>query len=136
MVAYGFQSRFVGAVTRGEKTHTIRKPRAGRAPHAHAGGPITLKHGPRFKPVMIGRTRCIGTSPIRLDFQSGLVCIEDPGAIAWTGEYQIEKAMALDRFARSDGFRDFADMRDFWLDTHDTSFFQGVIIRWGFPFSG
>ena len=42
MVAYAFQERFADKVARGEKTQTIRAPRAGKSKHAAPGERVTL----------------------------------------------------------------------------------------------
>lgn len=136
MALYGFKGRFVPAIERGDKRHTIRKPRTGKVSHAKPGGPITLKHGPRFKPVIIGRTTCDEVLSILLDFSGGHVATRalDASGEAIGPQQDIATARGLDRFAVSDGFTCWDDMREFWRETHDSEHFRGVLIQWRFPF--
>jgi hypothetical protein len=134
MVAYNFKVRFVENIRAGLKAHTIRSD---RKRHSRPGELMQLQHGSRFKPVRIGVAPCLFATPIRLDFARPLVSIEYIDRIndhLWnrSAEWRADgEAEYLNRFARSDGFEDFADMARFWKAEHKTETFEGVIIGWG-----
>lgn len=141
MVAYSFQRRFANPVRLGlgleplpeldavagtplePKTHTIRAPRRGRGRHADVGDPLSLYCEQRRPSCfLIGRAVCRGSWPIVLSFRAGAV------DSVYTG--RIRGGAPLDRFARSDGFADWAIMSAFWREEHHVDFFGGVIIAW------
>jgi hypothetical protein len=134
MVAYSFMGRFVRPIILGEKRQTIRAPRQGRGRHAVPGGPVTLQHGPRFKPQRIGKSVCTGLLDVRLDFLADTVFQTAAGADQVTE--MLDGSVLLDAFAVRDGFADWADMRQFWRDVHDVSQFEGVMIQWGALLNG
>jgi len=130
MVAYSFKRRFVEPIRRGlasaypdqagicPKRQTIR---ADRRRHARPGEELQLYCGMRTKGCfLIGRARCAGVDYVKLDF-TGLVAVNRQAFI---------RTDILDKFARSDGFSDFADMRSFWREEHGLSVFEGVLVRW------
>jgi len=142
MVAYSFQKRFVGHVQAGlepgpwcpgMKRHTLRQPRLGRQGHARPEQPVHLYTAMRTKhcrrigmaiarvqiPVMIAhinqawplilirregpapRSKVAGLAPIVrliLDLPVGAFIVEDK----------------MEEFARTDGFRDLAEMVAFF----------------------
>lgn len=124
MVAYGFKIGFAQPIVIGRKRHTIRAP---RKRHARPGEVLQLYTGMRTKQCrLIGRAICENVCPIRLTFArrpaNDMVDIEGIGVIV---------SGALDRFANSDGFDNWAALRVFWLREHgaDRSF-DGLIIYW------
>jgi hypothetical protein len=121
MVAYSFAPRFVEPILNGTKAQTIRAP--GKRRHAAPGDALQLYTGMRTKQCkLIRRARCTDVEAIRLRF--------DRPDVTTVGEY-ISKPAELDRFARCDGFQDYADMRAFWRQKHgDLDRFEGVLIRW------
>lgn len=138
MVAYSFKRRFVAPIQVGlgiymppeptsqipdPKTHTIRALRDGRSRHARAGEPVSLYCDQRSPDgFLIGMAVCIDAPPISLEFKRGLVRSAPFG--------HIRGAAALDTFARSDGFEDWAQMHAFWREEHDADGFDGIIVRW------
>lgn len=155
-VAYSFQRRFVAPIHAGldlgfgdppipcepirnhgdAKFSFIARPnarpkrqtiRAERARHARPGEMLQLYCSMRTKSCfLIGRARCSEVAFIRIDF-TGLIAINRQG---------FQGRDAIDEFARGDGFRDFAEMREFWREQHPdifncgTGVFEGILIRW------
>lgn len=123
MVAYSFAPRFAGLVESGQKTHTIRKYRQGRSRHARPGEPVQLYTGMRTKhcrKLVDPDPVCLGVYDVSLNFVG-------PGC-AWLDGEIISN---LDAFARDDGFKGWSDMDGWWVETHATALFDGVLIRWG-----
>lgn len=110
------------------KTQTIRAER--KNGHARPGGDLQLYHHQRLKDgFLIGRARCVSTSPITLKFGS-VDLIQDDACL-------ITDVRGLDEFARKDGFNDWWDMRAFWAENHPGSMngagfleWTGRLIRW------
>ncbi|RVD44927.1 hypothetical protein EN742_00860 [Mesorhizobium sp. M4A.F.Ca.ET.020.02.1.1] len=122
MVAYSFKSHFAPPILAGTKRQTIR---ADRKRHARAGEQLQLYTGMRTKQCkLIGRATCIGVDLVMLNFA-------DHGVVRINGIVLFSDA-AMQRFAHSDGFTSWADMRAFWRDNHPgVEVFDGVLIRWG-----
>ncbi|MGX9145869.1 hypothetical protein [Mesorhizobium sp. 128a] len=122
MVAYSFRPRFVEPIAAGTKRQTIR---ADRKRHAREGEELQLYTGMRTKQCkLIGRATCIGVDLVMLNFA-------DHGVVRINGIVLFSNA-AMQKFARSDGFTSWADMRGFWRDNHPgVEVFDGVLIRWG-----
>lgn len=120
MVAYSFKERFVAPIQDNMKRQTIRKPRLGRGRHARPGDDLQLYTAMRTKYcTLIGRAVCTIVVPVRLDFEINNLTIE--------GELDGQR----DRFARSDGFANWAEMRVFWASEHPgITVFDGVLIKW------
>lgn len=134
MVAYSFQRRFgspirlglvPGPAGKGAKRHTVR---GDRRRHAREGEEIQLYHGMRTKDCeLIGKARCTETQGITIHFRKRRS--SDWLRCARFGK--IDRPDGLDRFARADGFTDWADLRAFWADQHPgVRDFAGVIIFW------
>lgn len=122
MVAYSFQKRFAEPIELGTKCQTIRAP---RKRHARPGEELQLYVGMRTKHCrLIKRVRCVEAYPILLDFDEQFIGAKD----GW-----IRTLVDLNRFAVSDGFRDFAGMEQFWRDQHGITRFEGIAIRWEVP---
>ncbi|WP_199720781.1 hypothetical protein [Azospirillum cavernae] len=131
MVAYSFKKRFAppillglkpGPLLPGAKRQTIR---ANRKRHARPTEELQLYTGMRTSSCqLLGKPTCTAVRPVRLMLgQAELVEIK--------GEPNITDAKGLDLFARFDGFQDWADLRDFWAETHEAVLdFSGVLIRW------
>lgn len=123
MVAYDFKPRFVPLIEAGLKAQTIRAPRA--KPHAQPGDVLQLYTGMRTKACRLIRTAvCTQVQCIELSFTDDCITVSTSAtALAFAGR-------AADRFARLDGFVDWADMRAFWKAEHGDEDFAGVLIRW------
>jgi hypothetical protein len=150
MVAYSYKGRFVAPIRVGlglpvlnlhyelggylpgqpirPKLQTIRAN--GKRRHARAGETIQHYHGMRTtKCFKIGDATCARVDEIRISIRSERIEIRRSDA----GSSLIDKAAALDAFARSDGFDDWADMRAFWLEEHGghrIGPFCGVLVQW------
>jgi hypothetical protein len=124
MVAYSFQKQFVAPILAGTKTHTVR---ADRKRHARPGEELQLYSGMRTQHCkLIMRARCIDVKPIVIVPKRGL------GAFVTIG--REFPGITPDDFARSDGFRCWADLCDFWDKHHPgVDEFSGVIIFWSSP---
>ncbi|TGT72963.1 ASCH domain-containing protein [bacterium M00.F.Ca.ET.159.01.1.1] len=122
MVAYSFKQRFSAPIIAGTKRQTIR---ADRKRHARAGEQLQLYTGMRTKQCkLIARATCIGVDLVMLN-------LADHGVVRINGIVLFSDA-AMQKFARSDGFASWADMRDFWRDNHPgVEVFEGMLIRWG-----
>lgn len=145
MVAYSFKRRFVNPIRAGlelkaepegawttyvpnyirPKRHTIRTD---RARHARPGEVVQLYCGMRTKNCfLIGEGRCTDTQRITIHFRKRRN--SDWMRCAFFGK--VDRPDALDRFARSDGFQDWAELRQFWRDNHPgVDDFSGIIIFW------
>lgn len=125
MALLGFQARFVPLIERGEKTHTIRGPRA----DIHLGTRLDLYAAPRTKSMrLIFRAPCIGIEQIR-------ILPDDPSREIYSARVQLRGCWLdpseLDGFAKRDGFADFQEMRRFWM-VHRTLPFDGFVFHWDF----
>lgn len=129
MVAFSFKERFVLPIELGDKRQTIRGK---RKRNARAGDQLQLFTGPRMKPRKIGESRCIGAGPITINITQNTIAYEleatkdDPARTA-----KVTTPEGLDNFARRDGFRDWQDMKTWWLETYpDTTVFHGWLTMW------
>lgn len=103
MVAYSYKARFVVI----QHYHGMRSPKC-------------------FK---IGEGRCYAADDIRLFIRSDHVQLRERHG----GLSDLRTARQLDRFAGTDGFSDWAEMKTFWLEEHDGKQlgpFRGLLIRW------
>jgi hypothetical protein len=126
MTAFSFKRRFVNPILEGTKGGTIRADRKdGLLPAI--GTELQLYTAMRtVQCALIMRTPCIAVLPIAL-YLKGRTRIVAAGQV-WRG------AKALDRFARFDGFGDFADMRDFWREEYEAlKDFHGNWTKWVQP---
>ena len=125
MVAYSFQQMFRAPILAGTKRQTIRPDRKGCSRHAHPGDVMQLYTGMRTKYCRkIGDAICESVQSIRIQI-STYCLIQAPGLSL------ISAPANLDKFARSDGFEDWAAMRAFWEKHHPgISVFSGNLIRW------
>ena len=119
MVAYNFHAQFADTVASGEKCQTIRAPRKDNR-HAKRGDKLQLYTGMRTKSCRKLRDAvCHDSCVVRLEYDK-----------AWTFEPQeLFIGNDLERFAQSDGFACWSDMRDWFNETHGLPFI-GQMIRW------
>jgi hypothetical protein len=151
MVAYSFKDRFIGPIRAGlglkhvnergqiaipgpsPKRQTIRA--AGRRRHARPGETLQLYYGMRTRHCFrIGEARCTAVEGVLFkwsEWQSFLtfdVMEREPNVYRRVGG--TREIGDLDVFAKADGFDDFAQMREFWMDEHGEETFEGLMIRW------
>jgi len=143
MVAYSFKERFIKPIEVGlssvrlsfdpePKTQTIRG--IGKKRHARPGENVQLYYAQRTKQCrLLGVARCLAAPGIRIFVKQERVEIEAIPHMAENAR-TLTMAATLDRFAISDGFGDWADMRQFWIDEHSELVrlgpFVGVLVRW------
>lgn len=62
-------------------------------------------------------------------------CVASPSTAIRRPDKRINEGIgskvALDKFAQADGFKSWAEMRDWFLDTHEADVFVGFLIKWG-----
>lgn len=123
MVAYSFKKQFAPKILDGTKRGTIR---AERKRHARPGEPLQLYTGMRTKAChLIARATCASIEPIYIRPELGGYV-----TLPFRGE-KISDRLALNDFARADGFEGWTDMIEFWLREHpNTETFSGVHITW------
>jgi hypothetical protein len=114
MGLYNFQKRFVPMIRSGAKTHTIRAIRrhpdvAGRTMHLYTG---LRQRGAK----LLKRTPCVLVQDIAIA-EDHRVWIDGAGL-------SLDEREAL---ARSDGFKSFADMMQFWDGKLP---FAGQVFHW------
>ena len=140
MVAYSFKLRFIPNIRAGlgMKVEGLVRPklqtiRAERRRHANPGEEVQLYYAQRTSQCqLIGKPTCASVVPIEITFRrfSEMVDIGDIGTLS--------RAPHLDRFAQLDGFFDWEDMRQFWMEEHQAVMgtpFTGKLIRWN-PVAG
>lgn len=138
MVSYSFRPRFVAPIQAGTKRQTIRAVRTGRSRHARPGEELQLYTGMRTRQCkLIGKAICKMVTPISIHIPEGMIKLTAPEGTCFDGvapqgmvTQLILQRQQLDDFAALDGFRDWSDMREFWMDTHDADEFEGVMITW------
>lgn len=127
MGLYNFKARFVPLIKRGEKQHTIR---AIRANPDKPGNICHLYTGLRTKKTkLIGRYSCVKVEAIEIrrhtrDMRGG------GAARLWytiTVEGNQLDTSECESLARRDGFKDFAEMMEFWEGRLP---FLGHIVHW------
>jgi hypothetical protein len=115
MPAYSFKERFVPAVKSGRKRKTIRRKRKHQI---KAGDPVYLYYAMRTKYcTKIGE---------------GICTKRDDILFTMTGVYVNGKLVSgkkLESFAKSDGFKNFDDMWEFWINNNQLPF-VGDVIYW------
>lgn len=116
MPAYSFKERFVPRVKDGSKKQTIR---AKRKHQIKVGDPVYLYYGMRTKHCMkIGEGVCIDVNDILISKHN--ILIENVGLL---------RGEELNVFAQKDGFRNWADMKNFWIINNGLPFY-GEVIHW------
>lgn len=158
MVAYSFQKRFVDHITAGlepgpwcpgMKRHTLRQPRAGRSQHALPEQPVQLYTAMRTKHCrMIGKAVCRVQIPVTLMTWSQewpLVLMRRSGAAPRSKVAGLAPVVQeildgpvgcflageqMEEFARTDGFRDVAEMLRFFDPPDVPAKLDMVLIGW------
>lgn len=131
MVAYSFKARFVPRIEDGTKPHTIRAH--GKRRHARLGEDLQLYTAMRTRQCrLIGTAVCIDSALIDLyldeDGPRGACAFIQHGG----GDKTTIFPFGMDRFAIADGFSSWAEMRQFWAETHPgIGLFSGVMVTWG-----
>ncbi|HMG94378.1 MAG TPA: hypothetical protein VK589_30165 [Chryseolinea sp.] len=123
MAALSFKQRFAGKIRNGQKRQTIR---AIRKYPITPGETLYLYVGQRTKHCeKLREVKCSHTKPISIYFN---VVVD---RIVIDNTLTLDELMDLDWFAKSDGFRDWNDMRDFWIENHPgKGSFHGQLITW------
>lgn len=138
MAALSFKARFCRKVERGIKRQTIRNFR--KVP-IKMWEQLYFYYGLRTKHCRkIGEGQCIGTNVITIKHDSVTIHSHVHYSAPLTvgritthvNDLIITHIRALNRFARSDGFSSWEDMKQFWLEEHgpDCFPFKGTIIHW------
>lgn len=121
MGLYNFQPRFAPMILSGRKTHTIR---ALRANPDKPGNTLHLYTGLRHKGAcLLMRVLCVKVEEVHIRLVNG-----------WDASIAVNMIDLDDSereaLARRDGFRDFAEMMQFWKERLP---FRGHIIHWRKP---
>lgn len=116
MGLYGFKEQFVPKILAGEKTHTIRAPRAdGRIDKP--GNTMHLYTGLRQKGArLLMRPKCTRVETISIN-EWGVIVVDNCTLVH----------DEMEQLARRDGFADHAEMMKFWKGRLP---FKGHIIHW------
>lgn len=126
MVALSFKKRFIKPIQLGTKRQTVRAIRRdGRT--AKPGDELQLYTAMRTKHCrLIGRAICLDVLPVQLWLST-----RDPNVrITKIGAAMF--AEPPERFARADGFANWADLVAFWEAEHPGQHhFAGTLTRWG-----
>ena len=158
MVAYSFQKRFVSHIQAGlepgpwcpgMKRHTLRQPREGRTPHARPEQVVQLYTGMRTRHCrLIGRAVARVQIPVTLftvDMGWRLALMRRDGPAPRSrvaGLAPIVRTILdlpigafiaddeMEEFARTDGFRDVAEMVTFFEAPEEPASLDMVLIGW------
>ena len=119
MPVLNFQKRFVAGVLAGTKVHTIRfnvRP-------VRKGQLLYCQHGPRFGATRFAVLPAMRVRPVTLAQETVMVWDEDGRSFT---------VPPLDCFAQADGFRDWAELRDWFDDVYgaDRPVLKGQLIQW------
>jgi hypothetical protein len=130
VVAYSFQRRFVAPIREGSKRQTVRA--VGKRRHAQPGQELQLYTGMRTKHCQhIAPATCREVAHIWINFDVPSVTtqveIEEPQV--------FRGRLALDVFARDDGFSSWPEFVEFWSQEHfegraPEGIWNGVIVKW------
>ncbi len=120
----GFKKQFVPMILSHLKTHTIRAkrkrpPRVGEICHCYTG---LRQKGAR----LLGRWPCVKVDTVTI----GLGVLDRSRLHVWPVVYVGDSKLSPDEceaLARSDGFRSFAEMMEFWRGRLP---FRGYMIHW------
>ncbi len=116
MIALNFKEQFADAVATGKKTQTIR-----RTNRFKVGDALQLYTGQRTK-----KCRKLGEAVV-----TGIcdVCILKTRILV--GEFFVDTCKAsLNEFAHEDGFKDFKEMKAFFVAQYGDLPFKGYLIEW------
>jgi hypothetical protein len=122
VTAYSFKKQFIEPILTGRKRQTIRA--VGLRHHARIDTTIQLYTGMRTKQCqLIGTAFCADAPLITLDFPRNRIHIQ--------GRVLRNDQVALDTFAKRDGFENWAGLRAFWeLEHRALKVWEGVMIEW------
>jgi hypothetical protein len=125
MAALSFKGQFVDRVLDGTKRQTIRNFRKypikpGETLYLYYG--MRTKHCKKLKEV-----QCLRVFKIKITRKTITVTTSHEGVRTFTVVYSTP--FELDRFAQSDGFQDWQQMKRWWTMTH-TLPFTGQLIQW------
>lgn len=128
MPALSFKKRFVGKIMNGQKRQTIRTPR--RYP-IEPGDTLYLYTAMRTKHCKkLREVKCKSVDLIHIYINSGTII---------TPEYVYSTTAELNTFAQKDGFKNWQDMKAFWIEEHGVKKgkrkviikpFEGILIKW------
>ena len=114
MVAINFSAQFAGPVERGEKLQTIRQKA-----RCKPGDALQLYTGMRTKACRkLREAVCSAVMPVSIT----------RGTLEVDGSVLMSDTAAA--FARADGFRDYGEMWQWFVDRYDAQRFTGYVIRW------
>lgn len=135
MVAYSFKTRFAPPILAGTKRQTIR---ADRKRHARPGEELQLYTGMRTRHCkLIGKAIVEKVIPVTLQMVERIPGRAGVEGVTWyhpTGPVFCSPLWAkeMNKFARDDGFKNWAEMKAFWAEAHPgLDVFEGVLIQWG-----
>ena len=125
MPCASFRRRFVHPIQEGTKVHTVR---AGSRNYK-VGQTMFMQTGARYRPERFADRLITRVRPIT---------ISDVTVMVWREDLTGFVVPPLDKFARADGFKDWADLKAFFLAMHGKAstfgfrFFlvQGRLIQW------
>jgi hypothetical protein len=123
MPLYSYTPELAPKVKSGEKRQTIRskrkiRPQVGQQAHNYTGGYSTKRQHLGSPVITEVRDILIGGGGVIMDYNSDDV-----------GEYPLTTDYELNEFARSDGFEDWAAMRE-WFNRNGGLPFEGDLIKW------
>lgn len=119
MALLGYRPQFVDPLLSGQKIGTIRAvrkyPIKERERLYHYTG-LRTKHCHK-----IGESTCVTCEPITILLNSGVIVIDRKIDLFSTDTCDVYKGeKQLNKFAYHDGFRNWREMREFWMDTYGT----------------
>jgi hypothetical protein len=139
MAILSFKERFAGKVRNGSKRQTIRAPRKypitpGERLYLYTA--LRTKYAKKLREVV-----CKSVTHIQILFNTGnihfLYPINNNNKVALIGS--ITDIEGLNVFAKRDGFKDWEDMKAFWIQEHGVKkgkrkvilrMFEGILIKW------
>jgi hypothetical protein len=122
MIAINFKAKFADLVATGKKTQTIR-----RTNRFKVGDTLQLYTGQRTKECCkLGEA--VVTRISRVNIHEESICTAILGdTIDWGGNISTK---TLDYFAQEDGFKDFEEMKAFFVAQYGDLPFEGYLIQW------
>lgn len=133
MIVLMFEHRFVPKIRSGEKLHTIRA--IGKR-EVKVGDDLSLRHwhttayrSPKIEIFPGELLPCTGVIPITLHQRNILFGAGHTFPSHVVNSESLYRASSLDLFAQSDGFDDWAQMRDYWIAGNGLPF-SGNLVSW------
>lgn len=122
MIAINFKAKFADAVATGKKTQTIRKTNRFKV-----GDTLQLYTGQRTKACRkLGEAVVIHVCKVIIS-EDWIETSSSAGTIDFGAEDTQE---ALNAFAQKDGFKDFEEMKAFFVAQYGDLPFEGYLIQW------